>query len=475
MSETPTAAAKDNEVAAVPETSGSPAAAGAQLATPPAPTPRPPAGTVPARKATPPKQVPMDPHDAAEAAQWGRVEEDGTVYVREASGERVVGQFPDVAAEEALAFYVRRFLDLVAQVKLFESRLANISPREIDQTLSSLREQLTEPQAVGDLAGLRQRFALAEERAVERRSEIQAEREAAKAEAFAAREELVVAAESLVAQDPHSIQWKQSSEELRRLLEAWKEAQRSGPRIEKGREDELWKRFAKARTTFDRNRRQWFAELDAAQDAAKKAKEELIARAEALSTSTDWGRTAGLYRDLMAEWKAAGRARRNDDDALWARFRAAQQAFFDARDSQNQLLDTEYAQNLEVKLGILAEAEALLPVQDVKAARAALRTLQDRWDAAGRVPRADVARVEGRMSAVETAIRDVEDQEWRRSNPETKARVEGVTSQLESAITALEDDLARAEAAGDTAAAAKAREALTARRSWLEHLQRSGN
>jgi hypothetical protein len=417
----------------------------------------------------------MDPHDAAEAAQWGRVEEDGTVWVRESSGERVVGQFPDVEADEALAFYVRRFLDLVAQVKLFESRLAHISTREIDQTLKSLREQLAEPQAVGDLEGLRQRLALAEERAIERRSEIQAEREAAKAEAFAAREELVAAAEAIAGQDPHSTQWKHSSEELRRLLDAWKEAQKSGPRIDKPREDELWKRFSKARTTFDRHRRQWFADLDAAQDAAKRAKEALIARAEALSTSTDWGRTSGEYRELMAEWKAAGRARRSDDDALWERFRAAQQRFFDNRDSQNRIVDAEYGKNLEVKLAILTEAEALLPVRDVKAARATLRTLQDRWDAAGRVPRSEVSKVEGRMRAVEKAVKDVEDHEWRRSNPETKARVQGATSQLENAISALEDELAAAEAAGDARTIAAAREALEARRAWLEQLQRSGD
>jgi len=415
----------------------------------------------------------MDPHDAAEAARWGRVDDDGTVSVREASGERVVGQFPDVQADEALAFYVRRFLDLVAQVKLFESRIPHIAPKEIDQTLKSLREQLVQPQAVGDLEGLRQRLALAEERALDRRSELQAEREAAKTEAFAAREEVVAAAEAIAAQDPAATQWKSSSEELRRLLDVWKSAQQNGPRIDKPREDELWKRFSKARTTFDRHRRQYFADLDAAQDTAKKVKEDIVVRAEAMASSTEWGRTAGEYRDLMTEWRAAGRARRNEDDALWERFRAAQQRFFDSRDSQNKMVDAEFSQNLAAKLVILTEAEALVPVRNVKAARAALRTLQDRWDAAGRLPRAEVPKVEGRMRAVEKAIKDVEDQEWRRSNPETKARVEGATSQLENAITALEDELVAARATGDAKAISAAEEALAARRSWLEQLQRS--
>ena len=437
-------------------------------------TPKPTAGPrPPVRKVAPPKQVPMDPHDAAEAARWGRVDDDGTVWVRESSGERFVGQFPDVQADEALALYVRRFLDLVAQVKLFEARIPMISPKEIDQTLKSLREQLAEPQAVGDLEGLRQRLALAEERAIERRAELQAEREAAKEEAFAAREQIVEAAEAIAAQDPSATQWKSSSEELRRLLDEWKAAQHTGPRIDKPREDELWKRFSKARTTFDRHRRQYFAELDAAQDAARRAKEDIVARAEQLSTSTEWGRTSGLFRDLMTEWRAAGRARRADDDALWERFRAAQQRFFDNRDSQNRVLDAEYSQNLSVKLAILEEAEALLPVQDAKAARAALRTLQDRWDAAGRVPRTELARIEARMRAVEKAIKDVEDHEWRRSNPETRARVAGATSQLENAIAALEEELAAARASGDARAIRSAQEALEARRAWLDQIRRS--
>lgn len=433
------------------------------------PTPGKPAAAAPAPAK--PVETPLDPRDAAEAAKWGRVDPDGTVWVREASGERTVGQFPDVDADEALAFYVRRYLDLVAQVKLFESRISNIAPKEIDQTLAALKSETESPAAVGDLDGLRNRLALAEERAIARRAEVQAEREAAKAAALVEREKLVSAAETIAGQDTNRTQWKHSSEQLRELLEQWKNAQRSGPRIDKPSEDELWKRFAKARTTFDRNRRQFFAERDAESDTAKKAKEALIARAEALSSSTDWGRTAGEYRELMNEWKAAGRARRKDDDSLWERFRAAQQVFFDARESQNRQIDEEYGQNLEVKLEILTEAEALLPVTDVKAARNALRTLQDRWDAAGRVPRADVKTVEARMRAVEQAVRDKEDAEWRRSNPETQARVAGATSQLEASIAELEKDLEKAKTAKNARKEKEISEALTARKAWLKQIQ----
>lgn len=465
----------DTNAAAEPADATAPAAEAAPAVPTPAVVPTPAAMKPPAAKTAPaaprPAETPLDPRDAAEAAKWGRVDADGTVWVREQSGERTVGQFPHVDSDEALAFYVRRYLDLVAQVKLFESRLSHIAPKEIDQTLASLKAETETPAAVGDLDGLRHRIALAEERAGQRRAEVQAEREAAKAEALAQREKIVEAAESLAAQDTAKTQWKHSSEQLRELLEQWKSAQRSGPRVDKPSEDALWKRFAKARTTFDRNRRQFFAERDADADAAKLKKEELITRAEALSSSTDWGRTAGQYRDLMNEWKAAGRARRKDDDALWERFRAAQQVFFDAREAQNRVIDEEYGQNLEVKLAILEEAEALLPITDVKAARAALRGIQDRWDAAGRVPRADVKTVEGRMRAVEQAVRDQEDAEWRRSNPETQARVAGATSQLEASIAELEANLEAAKAAKDSRKEKELAEALTARKAWLKQIQ----
>ena len=441
----------------------------------PRPVPRPvptPAAVAPA--ASQPAVVPpVDPHDAAEAAAWGRVDDDGTVWVREASGERSVGQYTGADTEEALGFYVRRFLDLQAQVALFEARLPQLAPKEIDQTLATLSESLEAPAAVGDVDGLRQRLERLREGAEERRRQAAAEREAAKAQAVAERTAIVEKAEQIAEQDPARTQWKQSGQRLRDLLEEWKNAQRNGPRLDRATEDKLWKRFSHARTAFDRHRRQYFSELDAAQSSVKETKERLIARAEELSSSTDWGRTAAAYRQLMDEWKAAGRASRKDDDALWARFRAAQQRFFDARSAQNAEIDAEYGENLKVKLALLEQAEALLPVTDPRAARAALRPIQDQWDEAGKVPRAEVQRVEGRMRAVEQAVRDAEQAEWDRSNPETRARVEGAAAQLHSAIEQLEAELEKARAGGDAKQVADAEAALEARRAWLDQIQRA--
>ena len=422
---------------------------------------------VPAPAAAPaaPAEPAVDPQEAMDAAKWGRVDGEGRVYVQDGGAEREVGQFPDAPIAEAMAFYVRRYLDLKATIDLFATRLPQLSVREIDTTLSSISESLTEPAAVGDLEGLRARFAALKA--------VAAERAAAKEQALKERTAIVERAEAIAEQDPARTQWKNSGAELRELLESWKAAQRRGPRLDRPTEDGLWKRFSHARTTFDRHRRQFFSELDAKQAQVRAAKETLIKRAEEMQNSTDWAGTSAKYRDLLAEWKKAGRASRKEDDALWARFRAAQQVFYDARRAKDEAVDAEFAENLKVKEALVAKAEALLPVKDVKAAKKALRPIQDAWEEAGRVPRGAVRRIEGRMRAVEDAIREAENAEWRRTDPETKARAEGLAGQLQDAIAGLEKDLAAAQAAGDAKKIAEAEAALTARRAWLEQVLRS--
>ena len=436
-------------------------------------TPTPAEVPAPAVAPAVPAEPAVDPQEAMDAAKWGRVDGEGRVYVQDGGTEREVGQFPDAPIAEAMAFYVRRYLDLKATIDLFATRLPQLSVREIDTTLSSISESLTEPAAVGDLEGLRARFAALKAVAAERREAVAAERAAAKEQALKERTAIVERAEAIAEQDPARTQWKNSGTELRELLESWKSAQRRGPRLDRPTEDGLWKRFSHARTTFDRHRRQFFSELDAKQAQVRAAKEALIKRAEEMQTSTDWAGTSAKYRDLLAEWKKAGRASRKEDDALWARFRAAQQVFYDARRAKDEAVDAEFAENLKVKEALVAKAEALLPIKDIKAAKKALRPIQDAWEEAGRVPRGAVRRIEGRMRAVEDAIREAENAEWRRTDPETKARAEGLAGQLQDAIAGLEKDLAAAQAAGDAKKIAEAEAALTARRAWLEQVLRS--
>ncbi|WP_022867879.1 DUF349 domain-containing protein [Schaalia vaccimaxillae] len=407
------------------------------------------------------------------AHDFARIDESGNVYVKDGDSERLIGGYPEGVPAQPYALYERRFADLEATVKLFEDRLSTLSPKDIDQTLVTIQEAVAQPNAIGDLPALRLRVETVAQAAQVRKEEAKAQRQAAREAALIERTAVVEKAEAIVAQDPEKTHWKQSGQQLRDLLEEWKNLQRKGPRLDKSTEDELWKRFSSARTQFDRHRRQYFSQLDQAQSDAKRIKESLIAQAEALQTSTDWGATSGAYRDLMNQWKAAPRASRKEDDALWARFRAAQQVFFDARRAKDEATDVEYKANLEAKEKILVDAEAILPVTDLDKAKAALRDIQDRWDEVGRVPSADVHRIEGRLRAVENAVRQAEEKEWQRTNPETRARAEGMLGQLEDQVAQLESDLEAAQNAGDTRKADSVRETLATKKAWLDQIRAS--
>ncbi|MDO5727865.1 MAG: DUF349 domain-containing protein, partial [Bowdeniella nasicola] len=389
---------------------------------------------------------------------------------RDGEGERMVGQYPDVPTEEALKFYVQRFLDLEAEVALAESRMPQLPGGDVDKLIATLRQSVAAPAAVGDLESLRKRVEALAVAGEERKAIAQREREEAKAAAVAEREAIVQQVEEIADRDPQRVQWRQSGQQIRDLLEEWKAAQRRGPRLDRAVEDALWKRFSQARTSFDRKRRQFFNELDARQKEAKAKKEALIERAEAMNTSTDWGRTTVAYRQLMDEWKAAGRAHRKEDDALWKRFRAAQQVFFDARKIANEQTDAEQQENLRLKRELCDQAEALLPITDPDAARTQLRPLQEAWENIGFVPRKSMNEVEGRMRAVEDAIRKVEAEQWRQSDPEVQARRSSLATQIEAALEKLDSQIAKAQAAGNETKVAKLQDERQAKQAWLDQI-----
>lgn len=433
------------------------------------------------RPATPAAPAPVvaptvPPTPVEEAAAFARVSEDGHVTLLDGQEEHAVGQVPDASTEDALAYFVRKYDDVRAQMALFEQRIAAGAPSsELGRALGQMTTAVNERHMVGDMDALRTRLAALETLLGDYRAAEQEARQAAQAEQLATREAIVAEAETFAQTPAERMPWKTASQRMTELFEEWKAAQKAGPRLAKSVEDDLWKRFRGARTTFDKTRRAHFSRLDAASAEAKQVKERLIARAEELSTSTDWGVTAGKYRDLMDEWKRAPRASRKEDDALWARFRAAQDVFFAARKAANQEIDREYGANLKVKEQILADGQKLLPFTDVKAGRRALNELRGRWEDAGRVPRGDVRRMEEGFRKLEDALKQAENEHWRRTDPETKARTSSALTQLEETIAGLEADLARAQAQGDQRAVTKAQEALDARLQWKQALEASAS
>lgn len=430
--------------------------------------------TVPAQQSAAPV-APLAPSTSlAEAAKFGRAEEDGHVFLILDGEEIPVGQYPGTSQDEALAYFVRKFDDITAQILLLEQRVEAKAPSsDMHKTVTHLREQLAQRNSVGDVLSAQGRLDALEASIKALQQSERAEHDAARAVELAAREAIVAEAENLAGQDPATMQWKTGSTRMNELFESWKTAQKDGIRLGRATEEALWKRFRSARTVFDRHRRAFFSQLDSTNAAAKASKEKLIAEAEALSSSTDWGFTAGEYRHLMDQWKAAPRASKKEDDALWTRFRAAQDAFFSARQQANDAIDAEYGENLVVKEQLIVEAKALLPIRDLAAAKKSLQSIRDRWEEAGKVPRNDMQRIEAGLRTVEDAVRKAEDEHWKRSDPEAKARTNSALTQLETAIAALEDDLTAARAKGDAKKIKAAEEALEARQAWLAQIRLS--
>ncbi|MCL2516894.1 MAG: DUF349 domain-containing protein [Microbacteriaceae bacterium] len=406
----------------------------------------------------------------SEQQPWGRVAEDGTVYVREGDGERAVGEFPGATPEEALAYYERKFADLAGQVSILEQRARRGAPApDIAKSVAALKQNVVGASAVGDLAALDARLDKLGGAVEELTEQQSAEAKAAVAEALQVREQIVVEAESLAAEDPAKTQWKRASAQLDELFGRWQQHQKDGPRLPKNEANELWKRFRAARSVIERNRKAFFAELDSQHRGARSTKATLIERAEALVSRGADG--IPQYRDLLDEWKRAGRAGKRDDDALWARFKAAGDQIYAAKAQVDAVENEEYAGNLDAKLALLAEAEPLLTETDRDVAKAKLLDVQRRWDEIGRVPREQVRPIEDRLRKVEAAVRKLDEEHWRANNPEKQARSAGLAAQLSEAIERLEAELAEAKAAGDAKGVTAAEEAIEARKAWLNALR----
>jgi hypothetical protein len=398
---------------------------------------------------------------------WGRVDAEGTVYVRTPDGENVVGQWPGGDPSEALALFTRKYDALVFEIELLEKRLLSgaVSPDEAAAKLKQIRAAVAQAQVVGDLAALDQKVADVAALVGEQRDKRRAERAEKVAQAQKEKERIAGEAERLA----NSNDWKAGADRMRALLDEWKEL----PRLDKAADDTLWRRFSTARTTYTRRRKAHFAELSEKRDGARAVKEKLVKEAEALSSSTEWGPTSSAYRELMRRWKEAGPAPKGVDDQLWKRFRGAQDVFFGARDAATAATDAEFAENARTKEALLVEAEALVPVTDLAAAKVAFRSIADRWDAAGKVPRERMKELEGRIRKVEQAIRGVEDEAWRRSNPEARARAADTVAQLEASLADLEAKRDKAAAAGNERKVAEHAAAIEARQSWLDQARKA--
>lgn len=407
-----------------------------------------------------PSTTPVDDTPASDPGRWGRIDADGTVYLYTSAGKRVIGQWKAGTPEEGLAHFGKKFDDLATEVALLEARLKSHpdDAARLRGAAEEVRAGLGDAAVLGDIDALDARLTSfidatrnAEAKTIRERAE---RREAA----IARREALITEAEDIAAR---STDWKSAGDRLKEIVEEW----RTIRGIDRKTDDALWERFASARNSFFSRRGAHFSALDKERHAARRRKEELVKQAEKIQDSTDWGRTAQEFKDLMGKWRTAGRAHRTDDDRLWERFRAAQDHFFEARDALNAARDKEYADNAAAKDALLEEyGPQITPDTNLRAARAKLAELQQKWDTIGYVPRGRVREYEQKISALEQQVADAEEKEWRRNDPEAQARA----AQFSSKVEELNRHAAAAEKSGNSKKAAELRQQAEQWAEWAK-------
>ncbi|WP_041626594.1 DUF349 domain-containing protein [Stackebrandtia nassauensis] len=394
-----------------------------------------------------------------DATQFGRIDPGGTVYLKTSAGERVIGSWQAGSPEEGLAHFARRYDDLVTEVDLVAARLnsGNADPASTASAIKKLRVSLDEAHVIGDVDKLAARLDELASRSEAKVAEAKEAKSAARAEAVARKEALATEAEKLAAD---STQWKAAGDRIKAIAEEWKTIHGADRKSDQA----LWKRFAAARDGFTRRRGAHFASLDSERKVIATAKEELIAEAEKLATSTDWAETADQLKGLMRQWKEAGRVAPDAEQKLWKRFRAAQDTFFSARSEAFSARDAEFKENLNQKRELLTQAEAIDVEADPRAAQAKLREIQGQWEEIGRVPKESAGGLQRRLRAVDDKIRAALDVAWRR----TPVSENPLLAQMREQVDKAERQLERAKNDGDAKRIAAAEEALNSKRQFLE-------
>ena len=406
-------------------------------------------------------------------SQFGRVGEDGTVFVRTSEGEKPVGSYPGKSAEEALAYFVRKFEALASEVALTAARITSgaMVPQDAHESVKKLRQQVRELNGVGDLDSLALSVEQIEPLIEGNREAYEAKKAAESAVKAARREQILVEKEKIVAEAESlalSENWKVTGDRLKTLLDEWKAA----PRLDKKADGDFWKRFSASRNKFDKRRRTHFAQLEATSSVVSAAKMEIVTEAEKLATSTDWVATARRFKTLMDSWKTAGRGKPSDEAKLWARFKAAQDQFFTAKNADLEKREVSMTANLAKREELIVQIEALVPFTDAKAAKNSFRDLMRTWEKIGITHRDKRAAFDARVAKVEEVIKEAEAEIWRKTDPAAKARAAEVVKQLSESIENYRKVATKSQAAGNEKKAKEALESAEARTVWLAEAEK---
>jgi len=189
--------------------------------------------------------------------------------------------------------------------------------------------------------------------------------------------------EDIVARDiSTSGEWSSASKEIIALQAEWRKIGFAT----KKENQKIYERFRAGCDAFFAKKRDFYSTLKDDMEENAEKKEELIQKAEALKDSTDWKATTEAFIELQKEWKSIGAVSRRKSEALWTRFRAACDAFFDARDKSYAASGENYYANLKVKRQLIEDIKDYTPSEDDAVNREAANKFSADWRAAGFVP-----------------------------------------------------------------------------------------
>lgn len=311
---------------------------------------------------------------AAEGARWGRVDEEGNVRLHGTAPEdtepgRIIGKMKGRSPEAALASFALKFRQITQRVEDLEREMAAHEDKtRYAGRVRTLLGWVPKANALGDFDSLLGRLNALDEAA---RAQME--------ENLRRKEEVVARMEALA----DSTEWKQTAEVIKGLQAEWKTL---GP-VPRERNDDLWQRFRGAGNRFFERRKEHYETQEREHRENLQRKEELCARAEELSGSTDWKGTGDALKALQAEWKAIGPVPKEHNEAVWERFRKANDAFFERRQAHFSQAETDLPENLRRKEELVVRAEELSESTDWRATAEAFKALQAEWKAIGPVPK----------------------------------------------------------------------------------------
>lgn len=218
-------------------------------------------------------------------------------------------------------------------------------------------------------------------------------------------------------------QWKAKEVVLDQIDEQWKKT----GRVPIEHNDAIWERFKQARRAFYRLKQPLLKHIhdELAGNYDKKVK--LCERAEALQSNTDWKKTTQEFMNLQSEWKKIGAVERKKSDAIWTRFRAACDTFFQAKEYYFAGQSDREQENLTKKNRILAEMDQFQPSDSLEDNLLQIKNFQQQWQEAGFVPFKDKSAIEAKFeAAVNSLLEKMHIDKDKRFRLEYKLKIDGI-------------------------------------------------